>query len=378
MRPRKIRVLIVDDSAVIRKVVSEALANDPEIEVVGTALDPYIARDKIMQLKPDVLTLDIEMPRMDGLTFLRILMRERPMPVIVMSSLTAEGSAYALEALRLGAVDILAKPGGPYSFGDLGPRLVATVKGAARARLRRPDPSVLAAPVGTSGIPRVATAIATPPPLRVPLPPARDTDPRKLILLGSSTGGTEALREILPRLPDGLPPIAIVQHIPPSFSKAFAERLDSLCAFHVREAVDGEPLVPGLALIAPGNYHLLVQWTGAGYRVAVREGPHVWHQRPAVDVMLKSIPEAVAPHTVAGILTGMGRDGADGLARLRRLGATTFAQDEASCVVYGMPRAAWENGGAQRQLALDAVPAFLVHAATRTALAQPVPAHVRH
>ena len=222
-----------------------------------------------------------------------------------------------------------------------------------------------------------ATYHGSPPLPRVPLPPARDADPRRLILLGSSTGGTEALREILPLLPDGLPPIAIVQHIPPRFSKAFAERLNSLCAFAVREAVDGEPLVPGLALIAPGNYHLLVQWTGAGYRVAVREGPQVWHQRPAVDVMLKSIPESVAPLTIAGILTGMGRDGADGLARLRRLGANTFAQDEASCVVYGMPRAAWENGGAQHQLSLEAIPAYLVHAATRTLAPRPAPAHVR-
>ncbi|HEX2101828.1 MAG TPA: chemotaxis-specific protein-glutamate methyltransferase CheB, partial [Candidatus Synoicihabitans sp.] len=285
MSARPIRVLVIDDSAVVRRLVKEALGHDPEVEVVGTAVDPYNARDRILELKPDVLTLDIEMPRMDGLTFLKIVMRERPMPVIIMSSLTAEGSVHALEALRLGAVDILAKPGGPYSFGDLGPRLLATVKAAARARLRRPPLADLATPA--EGTARVSPAVLTAPVARVPLPLGTVSDPRRLILLGSSTGGTEALREILPRLPNGLPPIAIVQHIPPTFSKAFAERLNTLCAFTVREAVDGEPLTPGLALVAPGNFHLVVHWTGAGYRVAVREGPQVWHQRPAVDVMFK-------------------------------------------------------------------------------------------
>jgi two-component system, chemotaxis family, protein-glutamate methylesterase/glutaminase len=382
MTARPTRVLVVDDSAVVRRLVRDALSNDPEVEVVGTAVDPYAARDRILELKPDVLTLDIEMPRMDGLTFLRILMREKPMPVIVMSSLTAEGSVHALEALRLGAVDILAKPGGPYSFGELGPRLLATVKAAARARLRRPSAAVLAGPPesATETQPRSArpSGLVAPrvPVLALPLSPR--PDPRRLILLGSSTGGTEALREIMPRLPNGLPPIAIVQHIPATFSKAFADRLGTLCDYTVREAVDGEPLVPGLALVAPGNYHLVVHWTGAGYRVAVREGPQVWHQRPAVDVMFKSIPAAVAPYLVAGVLTGMGRDGADGLLRLRNLGATTFAQDEASCVVYGMPKAAWENQGAQRQLALDTIPEFLVHAATSPVsfTPRPAPAHV--
>jgi two-component system, chemotaxis family, protein-glutamate methylesterase/glutaminase len=378
MSARPIRVLIVDDSAVVRRLVKEALGHDPEVEVVGTAVDPYAARDKILELEPDVLTLDIEMPRMDGLTFLRILMRERPMPVIIMSSLTAQGSACALEALRLGAVDILAKPGGPYSFGELGPRLLATVKAAARARIRRPSTAELAQPPAAvavnPGVGSVGTVTAQAP--RVALPPDVLHDPRRLILLGSSTGGTEALREILPRLPDGLPPIAIVQHIPATFSKAFADRLNSLCAFAVREAVDGELLTPGLALLAPGNFHLVLRWMGNGYRVLVRDGPQVWHQRPAVDVLFKSVPEACAPHTIGGILTGMGRDGADGLARLRKLGAATFAQDEASCVVYGMPRAAWECGAAEKQLALDEIPAHLVRATTRSP-GRPLPAHVR-
>lgn len=344
---RPIRVLIVDDSAVVRRLVSEALAGDREIEVVGTAADPYAAKDKIVQLSPDVLTLDLEMPRMDGLTFLGILMRERPIPTIVMSSLTKENSAHALEALRLGAVEVLAKPGGSYSFGDLGPRLVLAVKAAARARVRRGPPptthAVPATPVG-AGAP-AATA-------RLPAP-SFGADPRRLILLGASTGGTEALREVLTRLPDGLPPIAIVQHIPPHFSRAFADRLDGLCAFRVHEAVGGEPLRPGTAVVAPGDRHLLLRWTGGGYRVELNDGPPVWHQRPAVDVLLKSVPADHARHVVAGVLTGMGKDGAEGLLRLRRGGARTFAQDEATSVVYGMPREAWENGGAERRVALD-------------------------
>lgn len=343
MLSRRIRVLIVDDSAVVRKLVSDALKADPEIEVVGTAVDPYAARDKIQALNPDVLTLDLEMPRMDGLTFLKILMEQRPMPVIIMSSLTQRGSDYALEALRLGAFDVLAKPDGPYSFGDLGPQLISRLKATAGARLRRsparPTPS-------------------TPPPFR--RQPGRHASVRDLILLGASTGGTEALREVLTHLPEGLPPIAIVQHIPPVFSKTFADRLNELCAFEVREAVDGEPLRPGTALVAPGNFHLLVQWCHDHYRARVVGGPPVWHQRPAVDLLFKSAADPVAaPHVLAGVFTGMGRDGAEGLLRLRERGATTFAQDESTSIVYGMPRAAWENGAAQRQLRLDQAAEFI-------------------
>lgn len=338
MAHRPIRVLIVDDSAVVRKLVSEALRVDPEIEVVGTAVDPYAARDKIRELNPDVLTLDLEMPRMDGLTFLRIIMEQRPLPVIIMSSLTQRGSAYALEALRLGAFDVLAKPNGSYSFGDLGPQLIARIKATAGARMR---------PVAVAH-----TAAAPAPPPRPPL--TRPVQSRQVILLGASTGGTEALREVLTRLPAGLPGIAIVQHIPPVFSKAFADRLGTQCAFEVREAVDGDRLTPGLALIAPGNFHMLLQWRTDHYAVRVTDGPPVWHQRPAVDLLFKSAADAAtAPHVLAGIFTGMGKDGAEGLLQLRQRGATTFAQDEASSVVYGMPRAAWENGAAMRQVPLD-------------------------
>lgn len=389
MPQKRIRVLVIDDSAVVRKLVTEALASDPEIEVVGTAIDPYLARDKIVQLKPDVLTLDIEMPRMDGLTFLKIIMEERPLPVIIMSSLTKTGSHHAIEALRLGAVDVLGKPGGSYSFGDLGPQLIQKIKAAAVARLRRPTPTHApfrkttpirpAPPPPSSTAPQLPVRNSAPPIARTlsPIPdPTRTASrpplqvlgtpprhhPRRLILLGASTGGTEALREVLTHLPGDLPGIAIVQHIPAHFSRAFADRLNACCAFEVREAVDGDRLVPGLALVAPGNYHMMLQWAGDAYRVRIADGPMVWHQRPAVDVMFKSAVETAGAYAIAGVLTGMGKDGGEGLLRLREKGAITFAQDEETSVVYGMPRVAWELGGAQKQLPLDQVADFIIQA----------------
>lgn len=351
MLARPIRVLIVDDSAVVRKMVSDALKVDPDIEVVGTAIDPFAARDKIQQLNPDVLTLDLEMPRMDGLTFLKILMAQHPLPVIIMSSLSQRGSEQALEALRLGAVDVLAKPGGPYSFGaDLGPQLIARIKAAMGAKVTGLHRHVIAPTLARTALPRSSST-------------------RNLILLGASTGGTEALREVLTGLPDGLPGIAIVQHIPPVFSLHFANRLNDLCAFEVREAVDGDQLTPGLALVAPGNFHMLIVRRGDHYAVRVVSGPPVWHQRPAVDLLFKSAADCgVAPRAIAGVLTGMGKDGADGLLRLRQQGAVTFSQDEESSVVYGMPRAAWENGGSQQQVPLDRSADFILrHLATPAA-----------
>ncbi|MBA4137692.1 MAG: chemotaxis response regulator protein-glutamate methylesterase [Opitutus sp.] len=391
---KKIRVLIVDDSAVVRKLASDALSADPDIEVVGTAIDPYMARDKLRELSPDVLTLDLEMPRMDGLTFLRLLMERRPMPVIVMSSLSQRGSEFALEALRLGAIDVLGKPSGSYSFGHLGPQLVAMVKTAACARVRAiaPEPPVPGTPPAAVAVrpPGSGPTTASTPPMAVryvasafrpPTPKTgidharlRQLDPRSIILLGASTGGTEALRDVLTQLPGNLPGIAIVQHIPATFSKAFADRLNTLCALEVREAIDGDRVMPGTALIAPGNFHLLLQWAGDGYRVRVTDGPQVWHQRPAVDLLFKSAADCGAgPHAIAGILTGMGKDGADGLKKLRDKGATTFAQDEASCVVYGMPKAAWECGGAQIQVPLERVAPYLI-GRTEAALHSPAPA----
>ncbi len=365
-KTRPIRVVVVDDSAVVRRMVSDALNAENDIEVIGTAGDPYQARDRIKELKPDVITLDVEMPRMDGITFLGILMRERPMPVIVMSSISAAGSQVALEALRLGAVEVLAKPGGAYSFGDLGPRLVQAVRAAAIARLRPAGSAMppLAAPATPPSL-SPAPIPAFPPPRLVAPPPlptlSGPSDIRRLILLGASTGGTEALRDVLTQLPDGLPPMVIVQHIPAGFSKAFAERLNGLCAFTVREAKHDELCEPGLALVAPGDFHLLLRWTERGYRTVLNSGPQVWHQRPAVDVLFKSVPSPLSRHVVAGVLTGMGKDGAEGLRRLNDAGALTFAQDEASSVVYGMPREAWEQGGADEQVALDDIPRHLLN-----------------
>ncbi len=380
----KIRVLVVDDSATVRRMVTDALSVDPDIEVVGTAMDPYIAKDKILALKPDVITLDLEMPRMDGLTFLRILMERHPIPVVIMSSLTQPGSLKAIEAMQQGAVEVLGKPGTSYSIGDLGPQLILKIKAAAQARLRRPTafspvaapPPVPVAPPPAPAAPSPgearpfpatppATAPAAPapmlarhllvgvPPIRPPLVGGPPPGSRKLILIGASTGGTEAIREVLQRLPGNLPPIAIVQHIPATFSRAFADRLNTLCQMEVREARDGDEFRPGLALVAPGNFHLLVQRVGARYVARVTTGPMVWHQRPAVDLLFKSAVECAAPHTVATLLTGMGKDGAEGLLQLRQRGARTFAQNEESCVVYGMPRAANELGAAERMIPLD-------------------------
>jgi two-component system, chemotaxis family, protein-glutamate methylesterase/glutaminase len=341
MPRRPIRVLVVDDSAVIRKVVSGALKNDPEIEVVGTAVDPFMARDKIKELNPDVLTLDLEMPRMDGLTFLKILMEQHPLPVIIMSSLTQRGSAYALEALRLGAFDVIGKPADLNALSEIGTQLIPRIKATVGARVRKhravnPD-NQSAAVIG------------------------RAFAPRQIVLLGASTGGTEALREVLTELPAGLPGIAVVQHIPAVFSKNFAERLNQETAYDVREAVDGDHLRPGTVLIAPGNFHMLLQWRADHYTVRITDGPAVWHQRPAIDLLFKSAVDCgAAPHAFAGVLTGMGKDGAEGLLKLRAAGATTFAQDEASSVVYGMPRAAWENGAAQTQISLDRIASSIV------------------
>jgi len=335
-RPPKIRVLIVDDSAVVRKMIAEALSSDPEIEVVGSAPDPYVARDKILELNPDVMTLDLEMPRMDGLTFLKILQQHRPLPVIVISSLSQAGSQTAIDALEAGAVDVLAKPTSAYSIGNLGPQLASRIKGAATAR--RPAP---------------AAAIVRP---TVPIKVSGSFDPRQIILIGSSTGGVEALRAVLPQLPDGLPPICIAQHIPPHFSKAIAERFNQLCAYEVREAADGDTLRPGLALIAPGDYHLIVGGEPGQYRVRLTQSPPLHHCRPAVDALFTSAARCGGRHATAVILTGMGHDGAAGMKTLKAAGASTIAQDEATSVVFGMPRAAIELGVVDRVLPLGQIP----------------------
>jgi two-component system chemotaxis response regulator CheB len=319
-RPR-IRVLIVDDSAIVRKILGEAINAEPDMEVAGTAPDAYIARDKVLALKPDVLTLDIEMPGMDGLTFLKQLMRDHPVPTIIVSSLGQSSCTATLEALRYGAVDVLAKPAGPYSVGDLRQTLAAKIRGAAGAR------------------PRIAGEVS-PRPREDPRAASSPCDLRTVIAIGASTGGTVAIQEILQQLSADMPPIVITQHIPAGFSLAFANRLNKLCALEVREAVNGDVLQRGLALIAPGDYHLLLRRAGSGYAVELQHGPEVCYQRPSVDVMFASVAKAAGNCGVGILLTGMGTDGAKGMLALKRAGAATIAQDEHSCVVYGMPREA--------------------------------------
>jgi two-component system, chemotaxis family, protein-glutamate methylesterase/glutaminase len=363
MAIKRIRTLIVDDSAVVRKLLTERLSQDPEIEVVGSATDPYVARDKIRELNPDVLTLDIEMPRMDGLTFLKILMKHHPLPVIVISSLTKEGSDKSLEALQAGAVDVLPKAGGSYSVCLDTAVLAEMIKAAARARVH---PNVLppAAPVGRTV--RVSSSAGATTVCRY--------RPRQIILMGASTGGTEALREILTQLPADVPGICIVQHIPPVFSLAFAERLNQLCQFEVHEAKHGDRVQPGLALVAPGGYHMVLKWDGTHHSVELNQGPMVHHQRPAVDVLFSSAARVgSSPHALAVLCTGMGSDGAAGMKELRNAGAETVAQNEETCVVFGMPREAIRNGGAQYILPLQAIAAHINSHASRMAQTGLVP-----
>ena len=359
---RRVRVLVVDDSALVRKSISDCLAADPGIEVVGTACDPYVARDKILRLTPDVITLDMEMPRMDGLTFLRILMRHHPLPVVVVSSLTQAGSQLAFDALEAGAVDVLAKPDGAMSIGALSARLAYHVKAAA-ASSRFPA----ARPAGGLPLdePRPSPAAApqtAPRPPRPRLAAAAASDPRQLVVIGGSTGGIEALRTILAQFPADLPPIAIVQHISAYFSQIVAQRLASLTAFDVREAEDGMPLDRGSCVMAPGDRHLAVVRQGGGYRVRLLSTPPVHHCRPAVDVLFRSAAEAAGPFTVAALLTGMGSDGALGLEAVRKAGGRTIAEHESSCVVYGMPRAAIERGAAEQVVPLSRMADTIVRA----------------
>ncbi|HPU98018.1 MAG TPA: chemotaxis response regulator protein-glutamate methylesterase [Candidatus Hydrogenedentes bacterium] len=336
---KPVRVLIVDDSALVRKILSEELARDPEIEVVGTATDPYVARDKIVQLKPDVVTLDIEMPRMDGLTFLRKLMKHYPLPVIVVSSLTKKGGDLALEALESGAVDVMCKPGAAYTVGDMSVELIDKIKAAARVRVARRTQTDTPA-IGQTPIVR-STAMS------------RTT--YKVIAIGASTGGTEALTALLRVLPADAPGIVIVQHMPEHFTRSFADRLNQLCAVEVKEAANDDTVMPGRVLIAPGNYHMLLRRSGARYYVEVKSGPLVSRHRPSVDVLFKSTAQTAGRNAVGVILTGMGRDGAEGMKMMHDAGAKTIAQDEASCVVFGMPKEAIALGGVDFVLPLNQI-----------------------
>jgi two-component system chemotaxis response regulator CheB len=318
-----IRVLIVDDSAIVRKVLSHELSKHEGIEVVGTAIDPYVARDKIVALKPDVITLDVEMPRMDGLSFLAKLMKHYPMPVVVVSSLTPENSEAALRALELGAVEVISKPGSQYTTPDVGRTLVRAIRAAAHARIRPFDAASAAVPAST--VRRLTGKLET---------------THKVIALGASTGGTRALEAVLRSFPRAAPGTVIVQHMPEHFTGPFAARLNQLCEVEVREARDNDAVVPGVALIAPGNRHMVLQSSGARYYVRLKDGPPVHHQRPAVDVLFHSVAKAAGRNAVGALLTGMGSDGAKGLLAMKESGAHTFAEAEETCVVFGMPREA--------------------------------------
>jgi two-component system, chemotaxis family, protein-glutamate methylesterase/glutaminase len=335
MGARPVRVLVVDDSALVRALMSELLGDDPGIEVVGTAADPYIARDKIKQLSPDVLTLDVEMPRMDGLTFLSNLMRLRPMPVVMVSSLTEGGAKVTLDALALGAVDFIAKPKIDVARGLAEYRsvLVEKVKQAARARVNRIAPTKSAAYDGPIAY--------------------RTTD--RLLAIGASTGGTEAIREVLAQMPADAPATVIVQHIPAAFSGPFAERLDRHSRMTVAEAVDQQPLLAGHAYVAPGGRHLRVVRSGARWICRLGDDDPVRRHRPSVDVLFQSVAAHAGRNASAALLTGMGDDGAQGLLALRRAGARTVVQDEASSVVWGMPGAAVALGAADDVVPLPQV-----------------------
>lgn len=339
MSMKKITVLCVDDSALIRSLMTEIINSQPDMTVVATASDPLVARDLVKQHNPDVMTLDVEMPRMDGLEFLEKLMRLRPMPVVMVSSLTARGSDAALRALELGAIDFVTKPrlgirDGLLAYTDL---IAGKIRVAAAARILPKKSPTVTAPTGPEA-----------PPLRSPL-----LSTEKLIIVGASTGGTEAIRELLQPLPPDSPGIMIAQHMPAGFTHSFAQRLHGLCRIAVSEAVHGERILPGHAYIAPGGFHLSLTRSGANYVAVIDQEAPVNRHRPSIDVLFDSAAQHAGKNAIGVILTGMGRDGAEGLLRMRQAGAHTMAQDEASCVVFGMPREAITLGAACEVVAMQ-------------------------
>jgi two-component system chemotaxis response regulator CheB len=341
----KIRVLIVDDSALVRQTLSEVLSGDPAIEVVGTASDPFVAAERISEQVPDVITLDIEMPRMDGLTFLRKIMSQHPIPVVICSSLAEEGAQSTLRALEYGAVDIIAKPrlGTKRFLEESRILLCQAVKAAAAARLRGSAPRCVVEPKLTADaiLPRAGTAMLA--------------TTEKIVVIGASTGGTEALRSLLEVLPPDAPGIVIVQHMPEMFTRAFASRLDSLCQISVKEAETNDTVLRGRAVIAPGNHHLLLKRSGARYYVEIKDGPLVSRHRPSVDVLFRSAARYAGRNAVGVIMTGMGDDGACGMLEMKEAGAATIAQDEATSVVFGMPHEAIKRGAVDLILPLHAI-----------------------
>lgn len=337
-----IKVLIVDDSALVRKLLTEELSRYEDINVVGSAIDPYVARDKIVRLKPDVITLDIEMPRMDGLSFLSKLMKFYPMPVVVLSSLTPSNSQNAIKALELGAVEVICKPGSGLSTSGISQRLVDAIRAASRAKIAK---TVLAEPLDTEGSLEYKIQLK---------------NTRKIIAVGASTGGTIAIEKILTNMPMNIPGILVVQHMPEYFTASFADRLNSICKIEVREAKDGDAIAPGLALIAPGGRHMLLERSGSFYQVRIKGGPMVHHQRPSVDVLFHSVAKNAGTNAIGILMTGMGSDGAEGLLAMKQSKSYTIAQDEATSIVYGMPGEAVKLGAACDVLPLNEIPGRII------------------
>ena len=332
-----VRLLIVDDSAVVRQTLERELGSDPEIEIVGTATDPYVARDKIVALKPDVITLDIEMPRMDGLSFLRKLMKYYPIPVVIVSSLAGKGSQIAVDAVEAGAVEVMCKPGAAYSIGEVAIELRSKVKAAARVNMERllgQLKSQPQAPVTTKAL---------------------SATTNKVIVLGASTGGTRAIEHLLREFPQNAPGTVIVQHMPAGFTLSFSQRLNECCAVEVKEAQHGDRVLPGRVLIAPGSAHMLIKRSGASYHVELDEGPLVNRHRPSVDVLFHSAAKHVGANAIGVMLTGMGADGAKGMLAMKEAGAYNIAQDEASSVVFGMPKAAIDVGAVSQVTGLHEI-----------------------
>lgn len=344
-----VKVLVVDDSALVREVLSTGLGGDPEIEVVGTATDPFNARDKIVKLRPDVMTLDVEMPKMDGVEFLRQLMPQFPLPVVMVSALTERGRRITLDALDCGAVDFVTKPSTDLARGlqEMMLQLRAKVKIAATANVSHWK--------GRKQVQRIVP----------PADQALSASTNQAIIIGASTGGTEAIREVVSRFPVTTPGVVIVQHMPAGFTRMFAERLDEICPMRVQEASDGDAVVPGRVLVAPGEKHLKVVRSGGSYIVRVGPGEKVNGHCPSVEVLMNSAAKAFGKHAVGVMLTGMGRDGAVGLKAMRDAGARTMAQDEASSVVFGMPKAAWESGAAQRLIPLNNIAEAVLRGLTK-------------
>lgn len=348
-----IRVLIVDDSAVVRQTLSQLLGSDPEIEVMSTAGDPFVAAERMRDEIPDVITLDIEMPRMDGLTFLKKLMSQHPIPVVICSSLAEEGAQSALKAMEYGAVDIITKPrlGTKQFLEESRTEICEVVKAAAQSRPRKLTPSHTVEPKLTADaiLPAASRAMVE--------------TTEKVVVVGASTGGTEALRVLLEAFPADTPGIVIVQHMPELFTRAFAQRLDGLCAITVKEAENNDTVIRGRALIAPGNHHLLLKRSGARYLVEIKDGPLVCRHRPSVDVLFRSAARYAGRNVVGAILTGMGDDGARGMLEMKQAGAMTIAEDESTCVVFGMPKEAIKMGGVDKVLPLQGIAgAILQHA----------------